>query len=297
MKNLIRFLIFFFLHVLFISSQVNIQNTNSKFSIGNAPCLKIEILEADDDFCKKEWDRTLDGFKNEKIKKSGNEIFADNVLIPEMGNNPVDIYTTIEYQKKSGKTVICSAVDLGGAFLNSGDHSEKFKIYENILKKYANGTQKKFFEKKLEDQTEEQRKIFKKINNLTEDNKELNDKIFKAENDIKKNEKEISETKSKLEIKKKEVESQKKVVAASSNAVKEQQKSSEKILEKLQDEQKDLEKNIKKLENENEDLSDRIKKHKEKIKSNEEEISNLKQKSEQISKDIQITEQEIKKYR
>jgi hypothetical protein len=244
MKNFIRFLYFFFLPVLFISSQVNIQNTNSKFSIGSAPCLKIEILEADDDFCKKEWVRTLDGFKNEKVKKSGNEMFADNVLIPEMGNNPLDIYTTFEYQKKSGKTIICSAVDLGGAFLNSGDHSDKFKIYESILKKYANGTQRKFFEKKLEDQTDEQKKFSKNINHLTEENKDLNDKIFKAENDIKKNEKEISETKSKLEIKKKEVESQKKVVAASSGAVKEQQKSSEKILEKLQEEQKDLKKKL-----------------------------------------------------
>ncbi|MCX8080498.1 MAG: hypothetical protein N3F09_04585 [Bacteroidia bacterium] len=294
-KFLLQF--FFLLYFYFTGiAQINIRSSQSKFSVGNKPCLQTEIKEADDDFCRKEWNRFLEGYKTENIKKSGNEIFADNVTVTEAGNNPADIYAAFDYQKKSGQTTISWAVDLGGAFLNPNDHADKIKIFEALFKRYASATQKKFYEKKLENQKEEWVKCDKKIKNLSEDNTELNEKIFKWENEIKKNDKELSETKIKLESKKKEVEAQKKVVSVSSGAVKEQQKSSEKILEKLQSEQNDLEKDIKRLEKENESNTEKIKNAREKIKKNEEDIQNLRQKAEVLMREIQTTEAEIKKY-
>lgn len=265
-----------FYHVL--TAQISVTETKSSFSGGTQPCLKTEISEADDDFCIKEWKRLLDNYKNEKVKKSGNEVFGDNVLIPALGNNPVDFYTTFDYRKKDNKTIVCLAVDLGGAYLNSSDHSDKFREIKKIFTDYAKNTQKKYWEKKLEDEQDVLKKLQKKKASLEEDNKEMTEDNFRYENDIKKNEKEIADTKVKLEIKKKEVENQKKVVQASSSAVKEQQKASENIYEKLLDQQKDLEKDIRNLEEKNESLKQKISRNKEKIKENEQEIKNLNEK-------------------
>ena len=253
-----------------ISAQtIDVKDGHGKFSSGSHDAVTSVIYENKMSEVIHEWKKVMKDYKHEKVKDSDGEVFGDNILIKDWGNNPVDIYAKFDENEKEKTIKMSVAVDLGGTYLNSSD-KDKHRYMEKMVKEFSVKMTKAPIEEQLKDSKKAEEKLEDKLKDLEKDKKDKQDDIENYKNKIVKGEKEVIEKNAALEKKKDEVKTQKKVVDASKDAVSEQAKSSKKILNKLEDQQNDLEKDIKDLKKDNEDYKDKIKKAEKDIKENEE---------------------------
>lgn len=199
------------------AQKISVKSGNEKFSSGSQSCLKTIIYENNEDDVASEWKSLLKDFKNEKVKNSKGEVFGDNVLIKDWGNNPVDVYATFKENKKDRTVEMNVAFDLGGAYLKSSD--ERYNSAEKMVKEFAIKMTKIPLEKKVKENEKSlgnledaQKDLEKENKNLKSDIESYKEKIKKAEEDIKKNESNQEKKKSEIEIQKKVVEESKKLL-------------------------------------------------------------------------------------
>lgn len=198
------------------AQEIKVKSGNEKFSSGSHDCLKTTIYYATKDDVMDKWKSKLNDFKDEKVKRSGNEIFGDNILIKDWGNNTVDIYSIFEEDKDKKTVEMSVAVDLGGAYLNSSDKSKQnyieklMKDFAVKLSKDAVEDEKKLAEKSLDKLEGEQKELESDKKKLADDIEDYKKKISKAENDIKDNEDKQGKKKSEVEAQKKVVDEVKK---------------------------------------------------------------------------------------
>ncbi len=196
------------------SQSVLVKEGNEKFSNGSHDAIITTIYENKMDEVINEWKKVLKDFKNEKVKDKDNEVFGDNILIKDWGNNPVDFYANFIEDSKDKSIKMMVAVDLGGKYLNSSGDKDKHKYVEKMVKEFAVKMTKEPIEAAVKDankllgKLEDNQKDLEKDNkNLKSDIENYKEKIKKAEADSKKNDED--------QVKKKaEIESQKKVADA-----------------------------------------------------------------------------------
>ncbi len=270
MKNIIT-ITTLLLSISAFSQSISVKESNEKFSTGSQNAITTTIIENKLDDVLSQWKKVLKDFKNEKVKDSDNEVFGDNILIKDWGNNPVDFYTKFEENKKDKTVKMMVAVDLGGTYLSSSKDKDKYKFVEKMVKEFAVKQSKAPIEDAIKDATKLQAKQEDQQKDLEKDNKNLNNDIVDYKSKITRAETDIVTKNGELEKKKGEVAIQKKVVEASAGAVNEQAKSSKKIYEKLTDQEKDLEKDKKNLKEDIEKYKNKIKDAEKDIKKNEEE--------------------------
>ena len=269
MKNIIT-VTTFLLSISAFSQSISVKESNEKFSTGSQNAITTTIIENKLDDLLSQWKKVLKDFKNEKVKDSDNEVFGDNILIKDWGNNPVDFYTKFEENKKDKTVKMMVAVDLGGTYLSSSKDKDKYKFVEKMVKEFAVKQSKAPIEDAIKDAAKLQAKQEDQQKDLEKDNKNLNNDITDYKSKITRAETDIVTTNAELEKKKSEVTIQKKVVEASAGAVNEQAKSSKKIYEKLTDQEKDLEKDKKNLKEDIEKYKNKIKDAEKDIKKNDE---------------------------
>lgn len=203
-----------------ISAQkISIKEGSESFSTGKQNAITTTIYENTKDNVQSKWKSLLKDFKNEKVKEQKDEIFGDNVVIKDWGNDPVDVYTSFEEDKKAKTVVMHVAFDLGGAYMSSSSHKDKFNYAEKMVKDFAVKMTKEPLEDKVKDaektlgKLEDNQKDLEKENkNLKSDIESYKEKIKKAEGDITKNEQNQSKKKSEIEVQKKAVEEAKKML-------------------------------------------------------------------------------------
>ena len=252
------------------SQSVNTKESNEKFSTGSQNAIVTVIQQNNANDVISEWKSMLKDFKNEKVKESDNEVFGDNILVKDWGNNPVDFYAKFDEDKKAKTVKMSVAVDLGGSYLSSSVDKDKFKFVEKMVKDFAVKMTKEPILAAVKEAEKQLEKLQDKQKDLEKDNKDLKEDIEDYKKKIYKAEKEVIEKDVEIDKKKSEVKIQKKVVDASSDAVSEQAKSSKKILDKLEDQLKDSEKDSKNLKEDIEDNKKKITKAEKEIKTNEE---------------------------
>ena len=256
----------------------NITTNESKesFSTGSQNAIVTTIYENNLDDVLSAWKKILKDYKHESVKDSKGQVFADNLLVKEWGNNTVDVYTLFFANKKDKTVRMATAIDLGGTYLSSSGDKEKYNYFEKLIKEFAIKQTKAPLTDLVKDNE-------KKLSNLEDDQKDLEKKIENLKNDITNNKAKISKNETAIAakegeiIKKKaEVDIQKKVVEASSSAVEEQAKASKKIYEKLSDQLADLEKDKRSLKDDIGKYNDRIKDAEKDIKKTEEKLAEKK---------------------
>ena len=198
------------------AQEVKVKSGNEKFSSGSHDCLTTTIYEGDKDKAMSKWKSKLNDFKDEKVKWKGDEIFGDNILIKDWGNNPVDIYSKFDEDKDKKTVTMSVAVDLGGAYLTSSD-KDKYNYIEKMMKEFAIDITKdnikdlvSVAEKALGKLESAQQDLEKENKNLKGDIEDYKKKITKAESDIKDNEGNQSKKKSEIDVQKKVVDDIKK---------------------------------------------------------------------------------------
>lgn len=198
------------------AQEVKVRSGNEKFSSGSHDCLTTQIFEGDKDKAMSKWKSKLNDFKDEKVKWKGDEIFGDNILIKDWGNNPVDIYSKFDEDKEKKIVTMHVAVDLGGAYLTSSD-KDKYKYMEKLMKDFAVDISKDNIkdqvsaaEKILGNLEGDQKDLEKKNKGYKDDIEDYKKKISKAESDIKDNESAQAKKKSEIDAQKKVVDEIKK---------------------------------------------------------------------------------------
>jgi hypothetical protein len=196
---------------------VSVKEANEKFSNGSHDAIIANIFENNMDEVISQWKKLLKDYKNEKVKDKDNEVFGDNILIKDWGNNPVDFYARFEENAKEKNIKIMVAVDLGGKYLSSSGDKEKHKLVEKIIKDFAIKMTKEPLEaavkaanKVLDKHEDNQKDLEKENKNLKSDIENYKAKIKKAEEDTKKNEESQVKKKSEIEAQKKAVDELKK---------------------------------------------------------------------------------------
>ncbi|MCA0431319.1 MAG: hypothetical protein LCH32_12540 [Bacteroidetes bacterium] len=286
MKKTIATFIFTYSFVL-NSQNINVTESKENFSTGSQNAIVTTIYENGLDEVLSAWKKVLKDYKNETIKDSKGELFADNLLVKEWGNNTIDVYTTFVANKKDKTVKMATAFDLGGTYLSSNGDKDKYNYFEKIIKDFAINQTKtplinlvKTNEKKLNSLESDQKSIEKKTESLKNDITDYKAKISKNETLITAKDGEISKKKSEVEV-------QKKVVEASSDAVAEQAKASKKIYEKLTGQLTDLEKEKRSLKKDIDNYNDKIKDSEKAIKKNDEKLA---EKIKEVNKQKDSTE-------
>ena len=195
-----------------ISSFAQVSETSRSMSQGKNNALTILLKNSN----KKEIEKRLEKFlkknydgKTKRNKKSG-EIFSDNSKIEKMSSNAVDIYAVVDEQGEDTELTVW--FDLGGAFLSSAMHTDRFPAGEKILTDFALTVEKANVEDNLKSQKKKQGKLEGDLKDLEKDEKKLHKSIKEWEEKIAKAKKEIEEKELAQKNKSKEIETQKQVV-------------------------------------------------------------------------------------
>ena len=165
---------------------------------------KKEIEKNLEKFLKKNYDG-----KTKRNKKSG-EIFSDNSKIDKMSSNTVDIYAIVD--EAGEDTQLTVWFDLGGAYLSSAIHTDRFPAGEKVLNDFALTVSKAQVEEELKSQKKSLGKLEGDLKDLEKDEKKLHKDIKEWEEKIAKAKKEIEEKQLAQKNKVKEIETQKQVV-------------------------------------------------------------------------------------
>ncbi|MCB9190086.1 MAG: hypothetical protein H6603_08820 [Flavobacteriales bacterium] len=96
--------------------------------------LSVIIKDATADDVKKAWKKQLKDLKGKVNDKT--IIFGDDCQAKSMGDNTFDVYSIVEDLGDQGIKLV-AAFDLGGAYLSTADHPEKYPAAEQIMKQFA----------------------------------------------------------------------------------------------------------------------------------------------------------------
>ncbi len=150
-----------------------------------------------DDVSKKEadaeWKKFIGDFKaKSNYDKKIKTWFSDDVLIPRLSNNTIDITAKIiEEGTVDKQTTVMVWFDLGGAYINSEADSANSQKAQALLTEYAMTTSKNHAEAVVKEEEEALEDLAKDLKKLQNDNANYRKEIEKAKATIAKNEKNI----------------------------------------------------------------------------------------------------------
>ena len=210
MKSLYPIL-FLFLSVNCLAQSVKVKESNSDFSVAqNVNALVVEIPFVSQDFVEGKIKKLFKGLG--KHKESKKEHVALMVELKDFGKMPFNAYA-VSSMSSNEIVSIRFGFDLGGAYLNSKDHPEKYKVIEKIIEDFASKAVKSWVEgivrdenKRLNSLEKAQKDLVKRKENLEKEIKDFEKKIADNKNEIKENLENQSVKKNEIETQKKQVE-------------------------------------------------------------------------------------------
>lgn len=188
------------------SAAASTKEEKKMMSQGEQNAIVIEV-PAKPDFVEDEWKDFLETYKAKpKWNKKEKEWFSDNAIISEIGgSSPIDVYARIEPSGSDASRLILW-LDLGGAYLSSYQHTEQFRLTQNMLRDFSIKVQKDLTQKEFEKEEKKQKKNENHYKDLVKDKEDLlkdienyKAKIKKAEEDIIKNDKNQKDTQKAIE--------------------------------------------------------------------------------------------------
>ena len=200
-----------FLSIGCMAQSIQVKETNSDFSAAqNVNALVVEIPYVSQDFIEGKIKKLFKGLG--KHKESKKEHIAMMVELKDFGKMPFNAYAVSSISNNELISVRFG-FDLGGAYLNSKDHPEKYKVIEEIIEDFASKSVKSWVEnivrdenKRLNNLEKEQKDLVKRKENLEKEIKDFERKIDDNKNSIKENLERQSAKKSEIETQKKQVE-------------------------------------------------------------------------------------------
>lgn len=171
-----------------VGQEVKTSNEKVSFSHGTFDAIVVTIPHANKDVIEKELKSEMKDWGG-KYNSSKDEYTTKQSKMKDMGDKYFDGYAKII---QSGSEIkVAFAVDLGGAYLNSGEHRDQHKVIENRVKKFGQTASKESVNGMIELET----KTLKKLNGEKED---LQRSIEGSKKDIESYKKKIAEAEQKI---------------------------------------------------------------------------------------------------
>ena len=196
----------------FFAQDIKVRESNESFSNGGHNSLSVTLYVTDVNMVEKEWKSQMKDFGYDKSNEKSNEYFFDNVLMKQLGNNTLDVYSKVTEQKSEKTVTLTAAFDLGGAYLSSSEHKDKFEYVKKVMHDFAVKITKEGLDDQIKDAGKALSNLQGKQADLEKDNKGLADDITNYNQKIKKANEQIEQNKKDIEVKKGEVTAQQKVV-------------------------------------------------------------------------------------
>ncbi|MGZ4049261.1 MAG: hypothetical protein ACXVNN_07855, partial [Bacteroidia bacterium] len=200
------------------AQKIKVKESTENIGGGSHNALVVTLYEINPSDAEDAFRSYMKKYDGKRSTKDG-AIFVDHATVKDIGNNTIDIYGKAVGKKGDAEIQFIVAFDLGGAFCNSHDHKDQYKVAEEIVKDFAVKATKDAIEEKLKDQQKIQSKLEDDQKSLEKDNRNLNSdietskaKIKKEEDNIKKAQDDIAKNKADQDKKKAEIDAQKKIV-------------------------------------------------------------------------------------
>jgi hypothetical protein len=211
MKSIrIMFLSLFFLPLM-LKAQ-NIQESPRTMSMGtkNSYYMTIDNLNAKE--VEKLWLEFIKDAKGKTKKdRKTNEVFADDMSLPTVSSNLVDVYATFT-DKGNNNTEVVTWADLGGAFLSAQDHPEKVEAFRSWLNTFGRKTRVRKVELEMVNEENKLKDLNKDYSRLQKDQDRLNKDIADAQQKLAEAQKSIEVNKAAQVTRQQEVFNQQKVL-------------------------------------------------------------------------------------
>lgn len=220
MKKTITLFAILFIAVATLSAQkkIKVSESTEKINDGKHNSLVVMLYEISEKDVQKAWKKKLKDFGRPKTKR--NTFYIEEAEHKKMGDKVFYLHSYTEETKDGVKVV--TAIDLGGAYMNSNEHKDQYKFMEKFIYEFAVEATKEAIDEVIKEESKTLSKMEKEMKDLEKDKKDLESdikdyekKIEKAKKDIEKNEKDQKDQKKKLEEQKKvvsEIEKKKKSV-------------------------------------------------------------------------------------
>jgi len=183
----------------------------TSMSLGPQNAYYVEIPGASKKLAQKTFEEMIKEYG--KIKENGKakEYFMMATKIPVVnGSSPVDLYAKFDEGKDMATVYVF--VDLGGAFVNSSDHSSQSAALKQLLYDYFIAVRKKVVAEELKNEEKSLSGLEKDLRKLKDKNEGYHKDIEKAKQKIMEAEKNIENNVVEQENKNKEIDTQKVVV-------------------------------------------------------------------------------------
>lgn len=212
MKNVPYILVLAFSFLLLrVDAQVREQTRS--MSLGTEPALVMKIPNTNENVVGDVWQNYIkDAYRGKtKWDRKTKEWFTDDVSITAIGgSNTVDLYAAIDQSGQDVEFVLWC--DLGGAFLSSSSHRDRYAEAEKMLAQFSMEVAKAGVQFELDDQEKELKRLEGELKKLQNANDRYHKEIEKAEEAIKKAREEIAKNEKEQEAALQNIEKQKQVV-------------------------------------------------------------------------------------
>ena len=189
--------------------KISVHEQSEDLGKGKNNALVVTIYGADESDVEKAWKSLMKDY-GAKVSNSKGIYFAQNAVIKDMGDKPIDIYARFDIKK--GEIDLVVSFDLGGAFLSATQHPDKYKIAEKLMHDFAVTTTADAISEKQKVQQKALDKLTGQEKDLEKENKNLNGDIEDYQNRIKKDQDAIVKNKDEQAKKQTEISNQTKVV-------------------------------------------------------------------------------------
>lgn len=193
-------------------AQAPIQEGPRSMSQGAHNSLSILIENADPKFAEKIWKEYLKDFnaKPEKVRGFSDQLI-DNIDIPGVGRgNTIDLY--FEMEKRGAHSLLITWFDLGGSYLSSTDHLERYEDAQRFLTEYSLKVQRALTQIEMESEEKRLADLQDELARLQKDKQRLEAVIAKAEKEIQEAQAGIKKNEADQESRKKDIEAQQNAV-------------------------------------------------------------------------------------
>jgi len=102
-------------------------------SMGAKSAFTVKYEGTDVKSVENQWTKVMKSYKGKVKKNKAKELFADDVKMPDLSTNTVDVYATVAKDETGNNTILSVWYDLGGAFLNETDHPSQAVAVKNML--------------------------------------------------------------------------------------------------------------------------------------------------------------------
>ncbi|MCO6479295.1 MAG: hypothetical protein J5I94_21850 [Phaeodactylibacter sp.] len=176
------------------SIQAQISEKTVKMSQGANNALVLEIPNADARLVADVWKNYMKDFYDAKPKwdRKAREWICDDAEITAIGRgNTIDIYANVEEKGNSALAYVW--FDLGGAYLSSREHPERFAEAEKAMMRFALEVAQEKTRQELEAEKDAMKKLEREMARLKSLNERYHKEIERAEEAIRKAKEDIVE--------------------------------------------------------------------------------------------------------